>query len=457
MTLTRHFYDLQDVRSAFQYCLINGKALEASFWLAELIDSHEPDIAIGALIEVYLVRYGTSQLHWFLEIYKILKTNNIDDEILYILCISLCKLERNTDTSFLSLHFAGLRVSTKPPEGLPEKAADWIEENIKQEQGTSLFEIFFARSLFHRKIRNCMWVLSKCRNTFVENIIEAFRAHVPVTIAICIEAAKNLYTWSWLNYNNYSIIVFTLMIICLRPEDYSKSLTLPFAMEFSSNIYKHIIEWEHLLGTRSRRIYAIPNDCLYMVTDRGILPYTQNTYGYIRTLGSSIDNTYMALYNCTFWKMLWLKYNPHGTTDEGYDRFCEEAFPTDTPDEWSKEDQDKSHGNGINNPGERLYWRRWLRKWMNTNSAESNGAEKKYHLNNSHLIVAEEIEKFDLVLPKDYMSIEYLLQIITNTILTEQTHIFSVLDYSFLGQIEDKEDKKNENILVNSIHRMSLL
>jgi hypothetical protein len=228
-------------------------------------------------------------------------------------------------------------------------------------------------------------------------------------------------------------------------------------MSLSSHIYKNIIEWEQLTGFRARRIYEIPRDSLYMKTDRGMMSYLQDTFGNLRTLGSSIDNTYMGIYNCTFWKELWAKCNPSGTTDEGYDAFCEFAFPNDIPDEWSLEDQKKSHGQGVTNPGERFYWRRWLRSYMNTHSMESSGAEKKYHINNSHYIVSQEIEQFDPVLPKSYMTIQYLLQHLSEIIYNGQIKLFSRLDDSFLGKLENKQDIKNEIILGNAMNKLSLL
>jgi hypothetical protein len=273
-----------------------------------------------------------------------------------------------------------------------------------------------------------------------------------------LNAMKTVNSWTWLSYNDFSIITLTLMIICLRPEDYSKSLTVPDGvMALPQQIYKSIIEWEQLLGFRARRMYEIPRDCLYMKTDRGMISYLNDTFGSLRALGSSIDDTYMAVYNCTFWKELWMKCNPHGTTDDGYDAFCEFAFPNDIPDEWSLEDQKKSHGQGVTNPGERFYWRRWLRSYMSTSSMESSGAENKYHINNNHYEVGEEIERFDPVLPKGFMTIQYLLQHLSEIIYNGQMKVFSMLDCSFLGKLENKQDIKNEIILQSAMNKLSLL
>jgi hypothetical protein len=163
-------------------------------------------------------------------------------------------------------------------------------------------------------------------------------------------------------------------------------ISLKSLEELPPRILHQLELYEEMVGSKQRRIYSIPAGCLYLDTHRGCLPYTQTTdTWFIEDIGHQ-HKTYQHLTDCAFWNTLWHTFRA-GESDEDWETFCRVAFPEDIPDEWSLEERAKSHGPGPNNPGEELFWRRWLRKWFTT-------SDQMYYLQGVGSIICEIIVQF---------------------------------------------------------------
>lgn len=109
-----------------------------------------------------------------------------------------------------------------------------------------------------------------------------------------------------------------------------------------------IASWSQL-SMRHRRILAIPFDSLFGMTWRGI---GGDTTDELRNL------TKDEFQSSPYWKpkACW-------ETDEEKEEFYDTYFPDDIPDEWSREDQEKSHGapgfGTVVSPLGR-WWRNWV-------------------------------------------------------------------------------------------------
>lgn len=105
--------------------------------------------------------------------------------------------------------------------------------------------------------------------------------------------------------------------------------------------------WNSLLGRRKARVYAIPDTALTPTTTRGSLPTKYTNIADIREPVGLLSE------GCKFWQET-LQAAGITTTDETVsfpnddvlEKFYEEFFPDDIPDEWSAADQQKSHGRG---------------------------------------------------------------------------------------------------------------
>jgi len=105
--------------------------------------------------------------------------------------------------------------------------------------------------------------------------------------------------------------------------------------------------WDAIVGRRAARIYAIPSEALHGETTRGQIP---SKYTNIEDVRAPIP---LLSEGCRFWQEAVQAAGivveedsfafPNDTVlEEFHDRY----FPDDIPDEWSKQDQEKSHGRG---------------------------------------------------------------------------------------------------------------
>jgi hypothetical protein len=429
--LSRHLYELDEVKSALQYCCIEQKTLEACFWLQELIDSDEIEIAISGLVEVYLFKYGTSRLEWLLQMYKMCNEPVYDVNILNSLTCALCQLnKKDMDVSLISLYLACTHDSKNhyPPEKLLGLGPDWLETAIC---GFNPIEKFFARSLSNRKYRSAMWSFGLCNPDYISSIIKLFIPYLHPSLQQSINAIMRLTEWSQLHYPLHILQVFCMMVIGVQPLEMS-NIFAPLQGP-SHFIINNIQLWESETGRVVRRHYKIPNECLYGVTRRGIIVRDTTTEIELMKMGSSPENTFRVIYDCSCWMNLWNNCNGC-KTDEDWELFCENAFPDDIPDEWPLEERSKSHGPGLINPGEKLYWRRWLHKWI---TPVSYGAENKKYINNDNYLVTTAIDELVLIVPLEKLNFDIFLLRLINIIHNNITKIHIDEDYLQPQKMED--------------------
>jgi hypothetical protein len=108
--------------------------------------------------------------------------------------------------------------------------------------------------------------------------------------------------------------------------------------------------WTPLIGTRQARIYEIPTEALTPTTTRGSLSSRYTNIGELR------DPVPSLFEGCAWWRA---RLEEIGATqdeetgavifpnDDVLETFYANYFPDDIPDEWSMEDQLKSHGRGL--------------------------------------------------------------------------------------------------------------
>lgn len=358
MPLTRHFYELDEVEAALAYCIIEQRQLEACFWLSELIDSDEIMRGFRIMTEVYLSRFGTRHITWLLYVYDICK-GYIEADVwprsAISLCCTLCSF-KELDFTFLST----LIVNTKDrlKDSPPEKIGD--DGSIARIGHYQLLPIerFFMRSLKQGNIRCAFWAARHCRESV---LIEMLNCFISPETRKAMEALRTLPEWSGLNYVPSAQILLCIMMVTSGKKE-------PIEVIIPPVIERKIEEWHALLGRRLRRVYSIPKDCLYLSTRRGLLERPMSTMKDLSQIGIYVQTTYTLTDGCAFWNNLWNKY---GVNEDGYEKMDQIIFADDIPDEWSLEDKLKSHGEGLINPGERLWWRRWLRKYLDSSLLHS--------------------------------------------------------------------------------------
>lgn len=145
--------------------------------------------------------------------------------------------------------------------------------------------------------------------------------------------------------------------VCLDRKRLKSSLQ-PLTLTLPKEVQESLSEWRLVEGRRHRRVFPIPPECLYMKTARGNISNKETTISNIYAIND------LTVGGCPFWERV-LEEEAPWLGDERKECFWELYFPDDIPDEWSKEDQEKSHGRGslINNevPSILKYIDRWFR------------------------------------------------------------------------------------------------
>lgn len=383
MSLSRHFYDLIEVQNALSYCLIERRPLEACFWLCELIDSDETSIALATMVEVYVIRYGCSRLKWLLEAYNAANESFLDPDKLIELCYGLATIEADSvDISLIASEIMYIHdaKSSMPPIPVKEAAKD--------------LENFIMKALASDNIRSAFWAAHYCNADMLTKICNHYRASMKSQLITCLDAFQNLNTWSKLDYQSGTQVLLSFILIAFAHKSapiIAKSFEV--LRRPTPQTINKIAEWDELIGRKSRRVFSIPRESLYLSTNRGLLPHTKNTLSQINLVGSNPSNTYALINECSYWRELFESHSCN--TDESWEAFCEWAFPDDIPDEWSAEEKAKSHGPGIINPGEPPLWRRYLRRFINTTYMS---ADKASSINNNYSLLTDIIGQIDLKL-----------------------------------------------------------
>ncbi len=409
--LTRHFYVLDEVIAALQFCCKQRQIDQAIFWLLELIDSGETEAALTAMIEVYIIRYGVSRLQWFYHAYQVMVSDVMDRDAVVALCYNLAKMPiSDVDVSLLGLSFIALADNERPPQLLkPGVSAPWVENYITISCAND-YEAYLCRALYQGKVRGALWSVPHCRSGYALGYLQIWLNTMgnPPMATQLMEAARTLPNWSGLRYPGQTCMALCFMIMASADKWHTSLAPLE---ELPPRVLHQLELYEEVTGTKQRRVYSIPAGCLYLDTHRGCLPYTQSTdTWFIEEVGKQ-HLTYQHFADCTFWNNLWHTFRA-GESDEGWEQLCQVAFPEDIPDEWSLEERHKSHGPGPNNPGERYYWRRWLSKWREP-------SDPMYYLPGAGYTVSEIIGDF-IVSDVEYgWSMAELLQHIDTAVIAK--------------------------------------
>jgi len=108
--------------------------------------------------------------------------------------------------------------------------------------------------------------------------------------------------------------------------------------------------WSGIVGRRAARIHPIPTEALHADTTRGQIAYKYTNVADVR------DPIGLLSEGCAFWQQAIkdanIAYDAESgmvsfPDDEALEAFHARYFPDDLPDEWSKADQEKSHGRGV--------------------------------------------------------------------------------------------------------------
>lgn len=364
--LTRHWYRREEVVEALRYCVLEHKALEACFWLQELLDSEEAALAIITLMECWLLGYGMVEAGpaWLLRAQAII-TTEVDEEELADLCWILARAdkdERDSTVVAMSVICGHDRLNSLPPEPLGPSTII---------TGGGQIVDYMYGACMQGKLRCAAWCwpylpVAQAWYT-IRAVCEAKRIDVAP-----LDALATWYAWMPMEEHpgwTAALEIAAMMYVC----GCATVRTLNVAhRRWGPELDAARQKWLGNAGRRARREYEIPRGCLYYTTERG---RTSNLVSNI----VEVREPFKWVGGCAFWDRViedgkLLHSSGEGVFEDAYDRgsngeyyeeFMEEFAPDDIPDEWSLVDQEKSHGTGVlSGSSPRIWMGIWLRRWV---------------------------------------------------------------------------------------------
>ena len=361
--LTRHLYRYDEVRAALLWCIVSRRTTEGLFWTQELLDSGCHTELFQVLFEGWLWSVGIARMEWFRQFWILFEKPDVDEDELLLLANALLRLQVR-DATTVQLLFRGPqhRLERLPPTPKADtflQHAGWIADTplkqtivrcfrlgkvlpawqltlqLMREEGEDKWWDFLSRielvSQGSPSVRQCFeGFRGVCESLFPED----------ETVRLACQATA-------------------VAFLCLSPSLQNKSIYVLNEAPIDSHSASCLAEWKTLEGRRKRRVYTPPSDCLPWMTSRGCNPYTKTTIKELRTFTIDV----LREKGCPFWQEVLDETNPW-LDDDAFENFWDRYFPDDIPDEWSLEDQKKSHGSGNLRPTEEPSVGKLVHRWF---------------------------------------------------------------------------------------------
>jgi hypothetical protein len=351
MPLTRHFYSLDEVQAALLYTLGRNNTLESLFWCQELLISGYVGEAISTLFQSWLLQTGPLRLQWLINAFSTLASDELTEDAVLLATYQLATSKKH-DNSLWNI----LCLTAKNPDLIPDRLTRKTVE--LDEKAFDKKEIYFINSIYQGKAQCAWWISQYMRIESVWKLLHWFSKNVykqhTEKYNCCLGALKEYDKLLGYKSAEYDVIVrcMAILMFCILPTQQLNSFT-PLADSIDMMTIKNLKEWADMEGRRERRIYQIPSSCLYGTTIRGRSHWAQNNYYQLNNIEKHING-------CPFWDEAVAEYGAREesgeikwNSEEQMEEFYDKYFPDDIPDEWTKKDKIKSHGDGVLGPNDK--------------------------------------------------------------------------------------------------------
>lgn len=339
-SLSRHFYRLDEVRAALRDCIIERRVEKGLFWTQELLDSGEDEYLFETLLEAWAFAVGPAKFRWLVDAYEV---GHAD---LLMLSLQLLRLPRESaDCSLLGVVLRGYEDCRRGRLAVPAVA--------------------FREAVRAGNVRGAMCAWLQLEGGVASVVLGELCALAPAGRRPALEALATWHTWCgsltapiWTTLT----ATFAIMCLCMMEAQWEVSIApyKPITTESGNRITGLLEEWRGLLGRRGRRVYEIPRDILKWETARGRMRWSESTWSELWRVWEHLEGT-----RCWDDVAESVGYAWEGYDSMGWEEFVEAVcYKDDWPDEWSAEDQAKSHGDGSLAPKESLFRPQWLRRWL---------------------------------------------------------------------------------------------
>lgn len=330
MPLTRNLYREDEVVASLQFCVLRARVVEAVFWATEMLDSAMANEFLTAMRTIWRLGFGIGAIGWYKEFKDMAEAEALDADEAIRLVVALCRigLTGGRDNSFIVL--AGTRLAA-------EQVAFCMVP-----KGLSGVDAFFAAAVLQGRA------------------ITAWRALPSVSEGVLAKMAAFKHG-DWGTRMLEICAEFPALIVaglCIQRGDMEKRFTLPSGdLDEVSDALK---AWAGLDGRR-RRVYTVPPQALYWISERGRESVYKSTEAELR---GSLERP-GRLWGSVYWDDVAEKFGGwEGVRSDNREDFYDLHFPDDIPDEWSPADRAKSHGDGVLQPDKKASLQRFLTTWF---------------------------------------------------------------------------------------------
>lgn len=355
MPLTRHLYELDEVVSALQTCLRNGWP-RAPFWVWELVVSEETTLARKTLRDAWLF-YGGGYDPTIL-------TANDDDWLSLTLRIAQAIRSAKSLNAATILTRSGelsVRPDMTPLPRSPaaakrrtERAAAFLAtldetEEIPRDEAADWW-ISLDAACRQGSRTSATWLLQAALPLIsTDGIWSALRIAARGGAAPAIQALESGVANELHPLQQILAQANAVLLLCAHGQE-ERDAMLRTPSDLPLRFWR--TEWERwaaAVGRRATRVYSIPAEALHSETTRGGMSRRFTNIGDVREPSASL------LEGCAFWRRVAAAAGIHEDEetgailfpgDEELETFMDTHFPDDIPDEWSRADQEKSHGRG---------------------------------------------------------------------------------------------------------------
>jgi hypothetical protein len=348
MPLSRHFYSLDEVQAALQYTTTRNVPSESLFWCQELILSGCIGETISTLFQSWLWNTGPLRLQWLIDAWKTLASNELTEDDVLLATYRLSSIHHTCrDNSLWNI----LVLTAKNPDEMPDTVT---RKSPPVYPSSDEKEVYFIRAMFQGKARAAWWISQYIDNDRLWILIEWYNENINIAFKdqyiICLEALKGYDQLLGYKSEEYDVITRAAAVIMMCVDSEKQITSFKPLGQIDKDNLQILDELAASIGRRDRRVYQIPTSCLYGATLRGTYKWSQNNL-------TQLYNIEKYLVGCPFWDEVLAEYaevdekgNITWNSDDAMEEFYTKYFPDDIPDEWSKKDQLKSHGDGVLSP-----------------------------------------------------------------------------------------------------------
>ena len=337
MELTRNLYRLAEVKASLIFCLVNGKTKSALFWCEEILASECGWILGEVFIQSWIWYACPYDVTLIYDIRNADYDCDVDDSLIQIvmrLTAAIQKGERNVIQTLTS----GLRTH---PTGYTRKPMDPIEQ-----KKTKIHHVLSDAAC--RGLGDRMWYYLSRNLDFAPNLGLLVRG-TKKEKKILQMAVQTLIDLSAHDPYKLPALAACCLIISCRSDKRKIICQKQYDFDDAAKYRLSIASWLAKQGKRSGRIFD--------VEPVGILGLRK------QSSMQEIWDIYPALKEGTpFWKRITEAYDL--ADDSSRESFYDTWFPNDIPDEWSLDDQKKSHGDATSSLSCRKYSELYFRSFV---------------------------------------------------------------------------------------------